>query len=92
MKKSEYWIIDMEGEGTSEGTNEARGPFPTIRAAKQWIISDAKETFLDADKSLRDLSESIGWAAPLKIVEVLETIVVEPSCEVSVNLKEQEGE
>jgi hypothetical protein len=53
-----YWVIDTETPGEREKSRTACGPFESIAVAENWLRKDAEETFLDADKSLRDVAES----------------------------------
>ena len=83
----DFWIIDTESEGIDRGSFTARGPFPSVKAAEDWLREDAKETFLDADKSCRDMGLAESWAAPVHIVERVKTVEQVPEVEVRVKLK-----
>jgi len=83
---SAYWVIDTETLGEHEKSRTAFGPFGSVADAENWLRKDAEETFLAADKSLRDVAESKGWAAPVLIVEVKKTVVACPTVKVTVKL------
>lgn len=83
---SAYWVIDTETLGEHERSRTAFGPFGSVADAENWLRKDTEETFLAADKSLRDVAESKGWAAPVLIVEVKKTVVACPTVKVTVKL------
>ena len=83
---STYWVIDTETLGEHEKSRTAFGPFGSVADAESWLRKDVEETFLAADKSLRDVAESKGWAAPVLIVEVKKTVVACPTVKVTVKL------
>lgn len=87
--KKEYWIIDTASPGESENSKSAVGPFATIASAEKWLRDDAKDTFLDADRSCRELSEDREWADPVHIVQVLRTVRQCPEVSVRVQLRRQ---
>jgi len=84
---SRFWIIDTESPGERGPSKSAIGPFRSISDAEMWLRADAKETYLDSDKSLRDMADEHGWSAPQHIVEVRKTVTPVPSVKVTVRLK-----
>ncbi len=81
------WILDPEQPGESRGTMSAIGPFVSVIAAEEYLRKDARETFLDADKSCRELSGE-EWAKPVHIVQFIKTVQQCPEVRVSVRLKD----
>lgn len=86
--KNEYWIIETDTPGESLDSKSALGPYSSLAEAERWLREDAKETFLDADKSCRELSERVEWAAPVHIVQVVKTVKQCPEVSVRVRLQQ----
>ena len=86
-RKSEFWIIETDSNGETESSKSAFGPFATVAYAEQWLREDTADTYLSADKSLRD--GITPWAAPVHIVQVLKTVTAVPSVKVTVALKNE---
>jgi len=84
---TDFWIIDTEAEGINAGSKTAAGPFPSQVAAEKWLIEDARNTFLDADKSCRELTKEKKWGAPVHIVKVVRTVEQCPTVKVDIQLK-----
>jgi len=72
----EYWIIDTEIGGTSQGTFEARGPYSSVKSAEQTILIETKILWEDSCTCLKNDKET-PWCSPLKIVEVVRTVLPE---------------
>jgi hypothetical protein len=85
--KAEYWILDHETPGENEGSVAATGPYDTLDKAKTAIREEARDTFMDADKSLRDVND-IPWDTPKTIVQRVVRISAEPKARVTVTLRE----
>jgi len=86
-RKSEFWIIETDSSGETEGSKGAIGPFESIAYAEKWLRQNSADTYLSADKSLRD--GITPWAAPVHIVQVLKTVSAVPSVKVTVTLKNE---
>ena len=84
--KPEFYIIDPETPSEIEGGCSARGPYASVKEAEKWLRDDARETFLDADKSCREL-DGPDWAKPVMIVQVLRRVQQCPRVRVDVELR-----
>lgn len=83
----DFWVIDTDSEGCSAGTLTAHGPYPDQAAAEKWLRDDAREVFLDADRSCRQLSNT-KWAGRQHIVRVIRTVEQCPVVTVKVHLRD----
>ena len=91
--RSRFWIIDTSAAGgIAENSRVAFGPFDSITDAEIALKSEAKEAYLDADKSLREMGEQTHWAAPMIIVEERKAVRQVPVVNVTVRLEEVEDE
>lgn len=70
---SQFWVIDTDTPGMSQGQFSASGPYPTQKAAEAAIVADIRNlwevscTCLTSDKTSK-------WCNPLHIVEVRRTV------------------
>lgn len=85
--KKEYWIIETDTPGELLDSKAALGPYSSVAQAESWLRDDAKETFLAADKSCRDVAMRGEWAAPVHIVQVVKTVKQCPEVSVRVRLQ-----
>ena len=88
----QIWVIDLETPGVHRGSATATGPFASLADAERHLISDAIDTYLDSDKSLRDFEEATGqpWASPVLIVEVKRCVRQVPRAQVTCTLEDVE--
>jgi len=89
---SQFWVIDTGTRGEHHGSHTATGPFASMSSAEKWLRKEAEETYLDADKSLRDLADEQGWDSPMHIVEMRKTVTTVPSVKVTVRLKTENSD
>lgn len=85
IMKPEFYIIDPETPSEIEGGCSARGPYTSVRAAEKWLRDDCRDTFLDADKSCREL-DGMAWGSPMMIVQVVRRVQPSPKISVAVTL------
>jgi len=74
--RSQFWVIDTDTPGMSEGTYTATGPYPTQAAAEKAIREDIAEIWKDSCTCLT-ADKSKKWQKPLHIVEVRRTVTPE---------------
>jgi hypothetical protein len=83
---SQFWVIDLDTPGMSQGQFSASGPYPTQAAAEAAIVADISNlwenscTCLTSDKTSK-------WCKPLHIVRVIQT--VQPEITALVKLVEE---
>lgn len=70
--KPEFWIIDTDTPGMSQGEFSASGPYPTQRAAEQHILRETKLLFESSCSCLQ--RDDSPWCKPLHIVQVVRTV------------------
>ncbi len=70
--KSQFWIIDTESPGMSQGELCASGPYPSQRAAEDYIRRETKRLFEESCPCLQ--REQDDWCKPLHIVKVIRTV------------------
>lgn len=86
---SVFWVIDLETPGMHSGSATAHGPFISMHHAEGWLRRDAEETYLSADKSIRDIEAGDKpWAEPMLIVEVKRRVRQVPRAHVTVTLED----
>jgi hypothetical protein len=83
--KSQFWIIDTETPGMSQGEFSASGPYPSQRAAEDHIRRETKEMFEESCPRLQRERE-VDWCKPLHIVKVVRT--VQPAIRASIKLED----
>jgi hypothetical protein len=83
--KTQYWIIDTYNPGDPNDEFCASGPYPTIKAAEQHILSERKLLFESSCSYLQRDSET-HWCKPLHIVQVIRT--VQPAIRASIKLED----
>ena len=69
----QYWIIDTDTPGMSQGEFSASGPYPSKKAAENHIRRDTRETWEDAGASIQTEMDR-PWCKPLHIVEVIKAV------------------
>jgi hypothetical protein len=87
MSKPEYFIIDLETPSELQGGCSARGPYASVKEAEAWLKNDCRETYLDADKSCREL-DGMAWGAPMIIAQVIRYVQPCPKISVTVTLRD----
>jgi hypothetical protein len=80
---SQFWVIDTDTTGMSQGQFSASGPYPTQAAAESAIVADISDLWEDSCTCLTS-DKSSKWCKPLHIVEVRRT--VEPEITPSIRL------
>ena len=83
---SEFWIIDTETEGQTQGTCEARGPFASMAAVERFLVEDVTNLWQSSCSCIQSANDE-AWCKPQKIVEVRR--VVTPEITATVKLVEQ---
>ena len=73
--KKEYWIIDTDTCGSTLGTHEAAGPYPTRKAAEKAVLKVHENFWDDACTCLKEGCDKDNWCKPLLIVEVVRAVV-----------------
>ena len=71
--KSQFWIIDTETPGMSQGQFSASGPYPTRKAAETAIPTDIRNLWEDSCPCLQR-EKDVPWFMPLHIAEVVRTV------------------
>lgn len=84
--KTQFWAVFTDTPGELDLSKSAVGPFASLRSVEDWLKSDAAETFLDADKSCRELNEDDHWAGPVQIVEMVKCVRQRPVVRIDVRL------
>ena len=74
MSKKQFWIIDTETPGMSQGQFSASGPFSSRLSAEAHIIADTRNLWEDSGTSIQT-ETARPWCKPLHIVEVVRTVV-----------------
>lgn len=72
--KKEYWIIDTDTCGSTLGTHEAAGPYPTRKAAEKAALNDIRNFWEEACACLKEGCDKDNWCKPLLIVEVVRAV------------------
>jgi hypothetical protein len=85
--KHQFWIIDTDATGMSQGEFSASGPYPTQRAAEDHIRRETKDIWEDSCACLQS-DKTNKWCNPLHIVKVIRT--VQPVIRATVKLEEVE--
>jgi hypothetical protein len=85
---SQFWVIDTDTPGMSEGQFSASGPYPTQAAAEAAIIADIRDLWEDSCTCLTS-DKKKKWCKPLHIVEVRRT--VEPEITPTIRLIDTEN-
>lgn len=73
MTGSQFWVIDTDTPGMSQGTFTAIGPFQTQAKAESYIIEDTKSVWEDSCTCLTS-DKSKKWQKPSHIVQVIRTV------------------
>lgn len=83
--KAQFWVIDTDTPGMSQGELSASGPYPTQRAAEEHIRRETKDLW---EGSCPCLQRENGkpWCKPLYIVKVVRT--VQPAIRARVTLED----
>lgn len=82
-RRTQFWVIDTESAGQSEGQFSTSGPFSSYAEAEAYIVKDTVGlwelscTCLTSDKTTK-------WCSPLHIVKTVRT--VQPEITPKVNL------
>ena len=87
MSKPEYFITDLETPSELQGGCSARGPYASVKEAEAWLKNDCRETYLDADKSCREL-DGMAWGTPMIIAQVIRYVQPCPKIRVTVTLRD----
>jgi hypothetical protein len=80
--KPEFWVIDTDTPGMSQGQFSASGPYPTQKAAEAAIIADTRNLWESACNCLQSAA-SPPWSAPQIIVQVVRKVEVQISASIS---------
>ncbi len=75
-QKEEYWVIDTGEEGQSRGTHTVSGPYPSQKAAEEWIKRENKQLWEDSCTCLKN-GNDIDWCKPLIIVKAVRKVQLE---------------
>ena len=78
---SQFWVIDTDTPGISEGQFCASGPYPTQAAAEAAIVADTKQLW-QGGCSCTQTDKTIPWCKPLHIVQVRRTVMPEITAKV----------
>lgn len=70
---SQFWVIDTDTPGMSQGQFSASGPYPTQAAAEAAIVADIRNLWEDSCTCLTS-DKTNKWCKPLHIVEVRRTV------------------
>jgi len=71
--KHQFWVIDTDTCGESQGQFSASGPYPTIKAAEDAIKADIRNLWEDSCTCLTS-DKTAKWCKPFHIVEVRRTV------------------
>jgi hypothetical protein len=74
--KSQFWVIDTDTPGMSQGEFSASGPYPTQAAAEAFIVAETRNLWEDSCTCLTS-DKTTMWCKPLHIVEVRRTVIPE---------------
>jgi len=74
--KSQFWVIDTDTPGMSQGEFSASGPYPTQAAAEAFIVAETRNLWEDSCTCLTS-DKTTKWCKPLHIVEVRRTVIPE---------------
>jgi hypothetical protein len=83
VSRSQFWVIDTDTPGQSQGQFSASGPFATMQAAEEFIIEDIRALWEDSCTCLTS-SKTDKWCKPLHIVKICRT--VEPEIKPTIKL------
>jgi hypothetical protein len=86
---SQFWVIDTDTPGQSQGQFSASGPYATMQSAEEFIIDDIRALWEDSCTCLTS-SKTEKWCKPLHIVEVRRT--VEPEITPTIKLVDTANE
>ena len=81
----EFWVIDTDTPGMSQGQFSASGPYPTQKSAEESIVDDTRNIWEDSCTCLTS-DKTTKWCKPLHIVQVLRTVT--PEIKASITLKD----
>lgn len=81
-----FWIIDTDSPGENQGSYSASGPFPSMKAAKDYMRQDAKDCFENSCGCMRH-DRSLPWSKAQIIVEERARILPTPSSTTHIKLK-----
>lgn len=89
---SQFWVIDTDTPGMSQGQFSASGPYPTQKAAEAAIIADTRNLWEDSCPCLQT-DKRDNWCKPLHIVQVIRTVQPEITAKVAlVDTANDQGE
>jgi hypothetical protein len=71
--KLQFWVIDTDACGESQGQFSASGPYPTLKAAEDAIKADIRNLWEDSCTCLTS-DKTAKWCKPFHIVEVRRTV------------------
>ena len=69
----QFWVIDTELHGESQGQCSASGPYRSKRAAEAFITADTRNLW-EASCGCMQRDDTTPWCKPLHIVEVVRTV------------------
>jgi len=81
-----YWVLELESCGHSQGTKEARGPFPSLALAEKWIAEDCLDVFSYSD-SIK-IGENPDWSGQMLILQEVKRVTPTPTVSCKIELKE----
>lgn len=82
MACSQFWVIDTDTPGMSQGQLSASGPYPTQVAAEAFIIKDTRNLWEDSCTCLTSDKTPRKWCKPLHVVQVIRTVQPEITAKV----------
>jgi hypothetical protein len=83
--KTQFWIIDTDTPGMSQGELSVSGPYPTQRAAEDHIRRETKDLWENSCPCLQH-ENGKPWCKPLHIVKDVRT--VQPAIRAHVSLED----
>jgi hypothetical protein len=86
--KNQFWIIDTDTPGESQGEFSASGPYPSKASAEAHIVRDTRALWEDGC-SCTQSDKTVPWCKPRHIVQVVRT--VQPTITAKVKLEETES-
>ena len=85
--KPEFWVIDTGIEGTTSGTLQAHGPYPTQVSAEQWLKDTSADDWLSSCGCLRT-GDPQTWGDEYLIVQVVRKVKPVPPTKIEMKLEE----
>ena len=86
----QWWVLDTGMEGTSKGTIQGHGPYPTQDSAEQWIKDTSAEDWISSCGCLRTGGKPEDWGDEYIIVQVVRSVRPVPPSNVEMTLVDVE--